>query len=76
MNNNILNTFNQIIKTGNNPQQIIQTLLMQNPQYQIIFNQIQSSGLTIKDYVLQYAKQNNIDINSILQILNNNGYKL
>lgn len=76
MNNNILNTFNQLIKYGNNPQQIVQSLLMKNPQYQMVFNQIQSSGLSIKDYVIQYARQNNIDINSILNTLNNNGYKL
>ena len=76
MNNNTLALFNQLISGGQNPQQIIQSLLMQNPQYQMIFNQIQSSGLSIKDYVLQYARQNQIDIQPMLNLMNQKGYKL
>lgn len=76
MNNNVLNVFNQLISGGNNPQQIVQTILMQNPQYQMIFNQIQSSGLSMKDYVMQYARQNNINIQPMINILNQKGYKL
>lgn len=76
MNNNVLNVFNQLISGGNNPQQIVQTILMQNPQYQMIFNQIQSSGLSLKDYVMQYARQNNINIQPMINILNQKGYKL
>ena len=76
MNNNALALFNQLISGGQNPQQIIQSLLMQNPQYQMIFNQIQSSGLSVKDYVLQYARQNQIDIQPMLNLMNQKGYKL
>ena len=76
MNNNVLNIFNQLISGGQNPQQIINTILMQNPQYQMIFNQIQSSGLSMKDYVLQYAKQNQIDIQPMLNLMQQHGYKL
>ena len=76
MNNNTLALFNQLISGGQNPQQIIQSLLMQNPQYQMIFNQIQSSGLSMKDYVLQYAKQNQIDIQPMLNLIQQKGYKL
>lgn len=76
MNNNILNIFTSLMCSGQNPQQIIQSLIMQNPQYQMIFNQIQSSGLSTKDYVMQYAKQNNINIQAILNALNQKGYKL
>ena len=49
---------------------------MQNPQYQMLFNQVRSSGLSMKDFVMQYAKQNNIDIQPILNALNQRGYKL
>ena len=76
MNNNVLNIFNQLISGGQNPQQIINNILMQNPQYQMIFNQIQSSGLSMKDYVLQYAKQNQIDIQPMLNLMHQKGYKL
>lgn len=76
MNNNVFNIFNQLISGGQNPQQIINNILMQNPQYQMIFNQIQSSGLSMKDYVLQYAKQNQIDIQPMLNLMQQKGYKL
>lgn len=76
MNNNVLNIFNQLISGGQNPQQIINNILMQNPQYQMIFNQIQSSGLSMKDYVIQYAKQNQIDIQPMLNLMQQKGYKL
>lgn len=76
MNNNVLNIFNQLISGGQNPQQIINNILMQNPQYKMIFNQIQSSGLSMKDYVLQYAKQNQIDIQPMLNLMQQKGYKL
>lgn len=76
MNNNVLNIFNQLISGGQNPQQIINNILMQNPQYQMIFNQIQSSGLSMKDYVLQYARQNQIDIQPMLNLMQQKGYKL
>ena len=76
MNNNVFNIFNQLINGGQNPQQIINTILMQNPQYQMIFNQIQSSGLSMKDYVIQYAKQNQIDIQPMINLMQQKGYKL
>ena len=76
MNNNILNTINQFILSGQSPQQIVNNMIMQNPQYKMLFNQVQSSGLSLKDFVIQYAKQNNIDIQPILNTLNQRGYKL
>ena len=76
MNNNVLNTINQFLLSGQNPQQIVNNMIMQNPQYKMLFNQVQSSGLSMKDFVMQYAKQNNIDIQPILNALNQRGYKL
>lgn len=76
MNNNVLNTINQFLMSGQNPQQIVNNMIMQNPQYKMLFNQVQSSGLSMKDFVMQYAKQNNIDIQPILNALNQRGYKL
>ena len=76
MNNNVLNIFNQLLSSGQNPQQIINNVLMQNPNYQMVFNQIRSSGLSVKDYVIQYARQNNIDLQPIFNLVNQKGIKL
>lgn len=74
--NNVLNFVLQAIGGGVNPQQTIQQLISQNPQAQILFNQMQQSGMSMKDFTLQYAKQNNINIQPVLQQLNQRGIKL
>lgn len=61
MQNNPINIFQQFLAMGNNPQQIAQTIFQQNPQLQIIANQMQQSGLSPMDFVMQYARQQNID---------------
>ena len=76
MNNDVLSIFNMLLNSGNNLQQVVNNMIMQNPQYQMLFNQVRSSGLSMKDFVMQYAKQNNIDIQPILNALNQRGYKL
>lgn len=74
--NNIYNMLSQMLGMGNNPQQIFQNMINTNPQMQIIFNQMQQSGLSPKEYALQYAKQNNININPMIQMLSQRGIKL
>lgn len=76
MNNNPMNMLMQFMGMSNNPQQIINNLMMQNPQAQMVMNQMQQSGMSTKDFVLQYAKQNNIDINPMVQMLQKKGIKL
>lgn len=75
-NNNSLNTFMNLLSMGNNPNQIISNIINQNPNLQVPLNQMQQSGLTPKDYVLQFARQNNIDLNPYFSVLNNLGIKL
>lgn len=70
--NNILNFVLQAMSGGVNPHQ----LLAQNPQAQILLNQMQQSGMSMKDFTLQYAKQNNINLQPVLQQLNQRGIKL
>lgn len=70
--NNLINQILQMVSNGVNPQQLI----AQNPQAQILFNQMQQSGMSMKDFTLQYARQNNINIQPILQQLNQRGIKL
>ena len=74
MTNNINNIMN-FITNGQNPNQIIQQMLQQNPQAQILFNQMQQSGMSAKDFTLQYARQNNVNIQPILNILSQRGIK-
>lgn len=66
----------QMLSMGNNPQQIFQNVIFQNPQYKNILNQAQSSGLSPRDYVMQVARQRNIDIQPMLNILNQKGIRL
>lgn len=74
--NNVLNTFFQFMSMGNNPEMIIQNIVRQNPNIQGVLTQMQNSGLSPKDYVMQYAKQNNIDLNYMISAINNRGIKL
>lgn len=76
MQQNPMNILMQLMTMGNNPQQITNQILSQNPQMRIAFNQMQQSGMSTKDYVLQYAKQNNIDIQPLVNMINQNGIKL
>lgn len=73
MNNNIINF---ILQSAGNPQQVIQQMINQNPQAKILMNQMQQSGMSMRDFTLQYARQNNINLQPILQQLNQYGIKL
>lgn len=70
MNANILNMVMSLLMNGN-PQQILQS----NPQFQAILNQAQQSG-SVKNYVLQYAKQNGMDIEGVVNTLRQRGFNL
>lgn len=60
--NNPMDIFRNMLSMGNDPQKIQQMVLGQNPQLKVLANQIKQSGLTPIQFVLQYAKQNNIPI--------------
>ena len=74
--NNIINFILQAMSGNANPNQVIQQMLQQNPQAQPFINQMQQSGMNPKDFVLQFAKQNNIDLTPIISQLNQRGIKL
>ena len=76
MQQNPMNILMQLMSMGQNPQQITNQILSQNPQLKVVFNQMQQSGMSTKDYVMQYAKQNNIDIRPMLDMFNQKGIKL
>lgn len=72
----LINNIAYILQGGGNPQQIIENMVRQNPNSQAILNQMHQSGMSPKDFVLQYARQNNINISQIVQGLSQRGIKL
>lgn len=74
--NNVLNNMLNMVFQGQNPNQLINEEISKNPQAQILFNQMQQSGMSIKDFTLQYAKQNNINIQPYLNMFYQRGIKL
>lgn len=75
VNSNPMLFLEQMLSMGN-PQMVVQNMIRQNPQAKIIFNQLAQSGMSTKDFVLQYAKQHNIDLNPLIQVVSRNGIQL
>ena len=69
------NNIMQMLMGGMNPNMIMQNIIQSNPQAQVILNQMKQSGMNPQQYVMQLAKQNNIDINPMLNMLKQRGYK-
>lgn len=74
--NNQINLLMQMVMGGQQPQQIIQQLVSQSPQLQVILNQAQQSGMTPQQYAMQYAKQNNINIQPLINMFSQCGIRL
>lgn len=84
--NNPMMTLMNLMKQGQNPQQIMmqmQQMANGNPQMQQALNQMnianaqmQQSGMSMKQYAMQYARQNNIDIQQVISMFNQFGIKL
>lgn len=60
---------------GGNPQAMLQNAMKQNPQLQAILNQQKQSGMSMEQYVRQVAKQQNVDIEPMLNMLRQRGIK-
>ena len=73
MNNNM--NIMQMLMSGMNPNAIIQNIIQSNPQAQIILNQMKQIGMNPQQYVMQLAKQNNVDLNPMLNMLKQRGYR-
>ena len=76
MNNNIVDLIMRIMTNGQNPNQVVEQLINNNPQARALFTQMKQNNMSIKDFTLQYAKQNNINIETILNTLSQRGIKL
>ena len=74
-NNNPMQQMLQMLSMSNNPNQVVQMLAQQNPNVQAILNQMQQSGMTPQQSAMQYARQNNIDINQVANAFRKMGGK-
>lgn len=74
-NNNYINNLNQLLMMGQNPQQIIQNAIAQNPQLQQVFSQM-GGAANAKSLVMQIAQQRGIDLNSMFSLLQQRGIKM
>lgn len=75
-NNDPLSMLNDLIASGQSPQQIIQNIMTQNPQVKNILESIKQSGKSPQEFVKFFAQKNNIDLSPYLKALANRGIKL
>lgn len=74
--NNPLASLLQMVSSGTNPQQIFQHMVNNNPQLAPVINQMRQSGMSPQQFVAQLARQNNINIQPLVQNLQQRGIKL
>lgn len=61
------------LMASKNPQQMMENMMRQNPQVNAIMNQQRQSGMSMEQYARQFAKQNNIDIEQMINTLKQRG---
>lgn len=66
-----LQSLMRMLTSGGNPKAIVEQAINQNPQVRAMFTQMQNSGMTEEQFVRQLAKQNNIDIEPIINSFRN-----
>lgn len=72
---NLTNVLIQMLASGGSPQQIAENVLKQNPQLNAILNQARNSGMSMRDFTMQYAKQNGINLQPMLDLMAQRGYR-
>ena len=76
MQNNPMQLLIQMMQSGTNPNAILQDILIRNPKYQALINQISQSGMSPKQFTEQFFRQNNMDVQQIQSMCNQLGIKL
>lgn len=78
-NGNFVDMVSQVMKMGNNPQQFIQTQMQSNPQFAQQFGNLQKvmrgSGMSSKQFAIQFCKQNGIPEEQVMQVAQMLGIK-
>lgn len=78
-NGNFVDMVSQVIKMGNNPRQFIQAQMQSNPQFAQQFGNLQKvmrgSGMSSKQFAIQFCKQNGIPEEQVMQVAQMLGIK-
>lgn len=75
MNSNIVGVLMSLL-SGGNPEQVARSIMDKNPQAKAIINQMQESGMNGEQFAHQIAKQNNIALDPIINIIRQKGIKI
>lgn len=75
INNVDINSLMTLLSVGNNPETIVKNFVSNNPQANAILQQAQQSGLSMKDFTMQYAKEKGINIQPIIDMMSKKGIK-
>lgn len=68
-----MNMLMGLLNGNTNKEQFVQNLISQNPQMNAVMQQVQKSGMSMKDFTIQYAKQNNIDLQPLMNMMPKQG---
>lgn len=72
---NINDILLSMLAGGNNPQEIVNNMVRNNPQLNAVLNQARTSGMSMKDFTMQYARQNGINLQPMLDIMSRKGFR-
>lgn len=72
-NNPMMNNLVSLMSMGQNPQQIVQNVIANNPQLQQIFSQMSAQNISPRDMAYRIAQQRGIDITPMIEYLRRTG---
>lgn len=67
--NNVIQKIIQMAKSGNNPQQLLNSLVGQNPQLNQVMQLVNSGKMTPKQIFMNMANQQGVNPNDIISML-------
>ena len=67
--NNVIQKIIQMAKSGNNPQQLLNSLAGQNPQLNQVMQLVNSGKMTPKQIFMNMANQQGVNPNDIISML-------
>lgn len=68
-----MNMIQDLLSSTQNPDMLVQQLAQNNPVMGMILKKASNSKMSMKDFAMAYAKQNNIDIQPVLDMMSKNG---
>lgn len=77
MNNDLITMLNSLANSGKNPEQLLQLLLQQNPNANLVMQQIKNmkGNRSMRDFALQMAKQQGYDVKQVEEMVHRLGAK-